>query len=73
VEEKGREGREREGRGGRGEGKGEGMGREGKGWEERRGQEGVRNLRKTTPVIRWLVTGLQVGKSGDNRCEHICT
>jgi len=38
------------GREGRGEGR-EGMG-------ERKGREGVHNLRKRPPVIRWLVTGL---------------
>jgi len=33
-------------------------GKGGKGREEGRVREGVHNLRKTTPVIRWLVTGL---------------
>ena len=50
------EGKEREGR--RGEVRRDG--KEGKGRGEWRGREGVHSLRKTTPVIRWLVTGLKM-------------
>ena len=47
---KGRKGRGRKEGGKEGQGKGE-------------GREGVHNLRLTTPVIRWLVTGLYVERN----------
>ena len=62
-ERRGKEGRERKERIKREERGGEvkgmrGDGRTGKRRGEKRAQEGVQNLRKTTPVIRWLGSGL---------------
>ena len=53
--EGGEEMRKEKGRTGRGVEK---DGRGGKKREEKMRREGVHNLRKMTPIIRWLVTGL---------------
>ena len=57
---RGKKGKYKEGREGRGGEGNEGGrdGRRGKRRGENRAQEGVQNLRKTTPVIRWLGSGL---------------